>query len=53
MMRSAFEKGLRETRRENRLIRKMITESEKPRLRPDRNPYAGLVCFCWRPPRHG
>lgn len=52
-MRSAFKKGWRETRRENHLIRKMIAESEKPRTRPGRNPYAGLVCVCWRPPRHG
>ena len=38
-MRNAFQKSWRETRKENRLIKRMILESEKPRPRLGRNPY--------------
>lgn len=37
-MRYGFEKSRREIRRENRLIKAMIIESEKPKPRTTRNP---------------
>lgn len=37
-MRNGFEKSWKEIRRENRLIKEMIIESEKPKPRTTRNP---------------